>query len=186
MPMPAALPEVRLSPEEYLEMEANSPVKHEYVGGYIHAMTGTSDVHNFIALNLASILRDRLRGSPCRVFMADVKVRLEQADAFYYPDVMVSCEQAPNPYHRAQPCLIVEVLSSSTAKFDAGDKRREYQSLPSLEEYVLISQECMDVRVWRRAESGWAATIYTDGAVIALTSVDMEIPIEKIYEDVWA
>ena len=175
----------RLSHEEYLEMESASPVKHEYIGGYIHAMTGTSDAHNFISLNIASILRNHLKSSPCRVFMADVKAKLEQADAFYYPDVMVSCEQAPNPYYREQPCLIVEVLSSSTAKFDSGDKRRDYQSLPSLQEYVLVSQECMDVRVWRHEESGWTVTIYTDGSTVPLTSVGLEIPIEQIYEDVW-
>jgi len=87
-----AVAQARLSHEEYLEMESASPVKHDYVAGHIYAMTGTSDVHNFISLNLASILRNHLKGSPCRVFMADVKAKLEQADAFYYPDVMVSCE----------------------------------------------------------------------------------------------
>jgi Uma2 family endonuclease len=175
-----------LSPAEYLEMEESSPVKHECIAGQIYAMTGASDTHNFIAGNLYIALRSHLKGSPCRVFMADVKARLDQADSFYYPDVMVSCEKAANAYYREQPCLIVEVLSSSTAKFDAGDKRRDYQALPSLQEYVLVSQECMDVRVWRRGEGGWAATIYTDGAVIPLRSVDWQIPVEQIYADVWA
>ena len=148
-------------------------------------MKGTSDAHNFISLNIASILRNHLKVSPCRVSMAGVKANLEQADAFYYPDVMVSCEKAPNPYYREQPSLIVEVLSISTAKFDAGDKRRDYQSMPSLQEYVLVSQECMDMRVWRREESGWTMTIYTDGAVVPFNSLGLEIPIEKIYEEVW-
>ncbi len=98
-----AVAQARLSHEEYLEMESASPFKHEYMGGYVYAMTGTSDAHNFISLNIASILRNHLKGSPCRVFMADVKAILEQADAFYYPDVMVSCEKAPNPYYREQP-----------------------------------------------------------------------------------
>ncbi|MGH8477245.1 MAG: Uma2 family endonuclease [Methylococcales bacterium] len=182
-PAPA---EPRLSHEEYLEMEAASPVKHEYVAGYIYAMTGTSDTHNLISLNLASILRNHLKGSPCRVFIADVKAKLAQADAYYYPDVMVYCEKSASAYFREQPILIMEVLSSSTAKFDANDKRRDYQTLASLQEYVLISQECMDVRVWRRAESGdWTTTIYTDGMVVPLTSVDLPIPIEQIYEEVW-
>jgi len=171
---------------EYLEMEEASPVKHEYIAGQIYAMTGTSDIHNFICLNIASILRNHLKGSPCRVFMADVKAKLDQADAYYYPDVMVSCEKAVSVYHREQPCLIIEVLSESTAKFDTGDKRRDYQALPSLQEYVLVSQEVMDVRVWRRGEDGWTAAIYTDGAVIPLNSVDLQIPIEQIYEEVWA
>ena len=180
-----AIATLRLSHQEYLDREAASPIKHEYVAGYIYAMTGSSDAHNFICLNIASILRNHLKGSPCRVFIADVKAKLDQSDAFYYPDVMVSCEKSPNPYYREQPSLIVEVLSSSTAKFDAGDKRRDYQALPSLQEYVLVSQECMDVRVWRREESGWAVTIYTDGSVIPFNSVDLQIPIEQIYEEVW-
>ena len=179
-----AVAEARLSHQEYLEMEAASPVKHEYVAGYIYAMTGTSDAHNVITGNVYIALRNHLKGSPCRVFIADVKAKLDQSDAYYYPDVMVSCEKPPNPYFREQPSLIVEVLSSSTAKFDAWDKRRDYQSLPSLQEYVLVSQECMDVRVWRRGESGWGVTIYTDGAVIPFKSVELEIPIEQIYEEV--
>lgn len=175
-----------LSHAEYLEMEEASPVKHEYIAGQIYAMTGTSGDHNIIAGNLYIALRNHLKGSPCRVFMADVKAKLDQADAYYYPDVMVSCEKAGNAYYREQPCLIVEVLSESSAKFDAGDKRRDYQALPSLREYMLVSQELMDVRVWRRGEDGWAAAIYTDGALIPLDSVDLQIPIEQIYEEVWA
>lgn len=181
-----AVSEHRLSHEEYLEMEAASPTKHEYVAGYVYAMAGTSDAHNVITGNLYITLRNHLRGSPCRVFIADVKAKLERADAFYYPDVMVSCEQASSAYYREQPSLIIEVLSSSTAKFDAGDKRRDYQSLPSLQEYVLVSQECMDVRVWRRGEPDWTMAIYTDGSIVPFTSVGLEIPIEQIYEDVWA
>ncbi|MGH8474168.1 MAG: Uma2 family endonuclease [Methylococcales bacterium] len=175
----------RLSHEEYLEMEAASPVKHEYIAGTVYAMTGTSVTHNIITGNLYLALRNHLRGSPCRVFIADIKVKLAQAEAFYYPDVMVSCEKSSNAYFREQPALIIEVLSSSTAKFDADDKRRDYQSMPSLREYVLVSQECMDVRVWRRAErEDWTMTIYTDGTVVPLTSMDFSIPIEQIYEDV--
>lgn len=184
MSKPAAA-DRRLSHAEYLEMEAASPIKHEYVAGYAYAMTGTSDAHNFISLNLAAILRNHLKGSPCRVFIADVKAKLERADAFYYPDVMVSCETPSSAYYREKPSLIIEVLSSSTTKFDTGDKRRDYQSIPSLQEYVLVSQECMDVRVWRRGAPEWTMAIYTDGAVVPFAAVGLEIPIEQIYEDVW-
>jgi len=171
--------------QDYLERERLSLVKHEYVGGRVYAMTGTSDAHNIIALNLAAILRNHLRGSPCRVFIADVKLRVAAAKAYYYPDLMVSCEKACDPYCREQPVLVVEVLSESTTAHDAGEKWRDYQSLESLQEYVLISQECMDVRVYRRGESGWVLSIYTDGALIPLDSVKLEIPIERIYEEAW-
>jgi Uma2 family endonuclease len=177
--------QARLSHEEYLELELDSPIKHEYIGGYIYAMTGSSDAHNFISLNIAAMLRNHLKGSPCRIFIADMKAKLDQSDSFYYPDVMVSCEKANNPYYREQPSLIFEVLSTSTAKFDTGDKRRDYQSLSSLQEYVLVSQECMDVRVWRREDSGWTVAIYTDGAIIPLASVGLDMPIEQMYEEVW-
>ncbi len=182
----AALSDMRLTVEEYLEMELNSPVKHEYVAGHLYAMTGTSDVHNFISLNLAMLLRNHLKGTPCRVFIADLKAKLDNADAFYYPDVMVSCEKAPDRYYREQPMLIVEVLSPPTASRDKGEKWRNYQTLSSLKEYVLASQDCMDVRVFRRDESGeWKQSIYTDGMTIPLVSVELEIPIERVYEEVW-
>lgn len=174
-----------LSAEEYLEMELSSPIKHEYVAGEIFAMTGTSDSHNTISLNLAFILREHLRGTPCRVFMSDLKLKVEAAHAYFYPDLMVTCETAPDSHYREQPKLVIEVLSDSTAKFDREDKRRIYQSLASLQEYVLVAQSCMDVRVYRRSADGWNMTIYTDGAVIPLHSVELEIAIERIYESAW-
>jgi Uma2 family endonuclease len=79
-----------LSVEEYLRLEETSPVKHEYVGGFIHALAGASKRHNQIALNIASRLRDAVRGGPCRVYIGDVKVRVAD-DVYYYPDVVVSC-----------------------------------------------------------------------------------------------
>ncbi|MBS1212669.1 MAG: Uma2 family endonuclease [Proteobacteria bacterium] len=174
-----------LTEEEYLAMELTSEVKHEYVAGHIYAMTGASAIHNIVAGNLYLILRERLRRSPCRVFMSDVKLKVDSASAFYYPDLMVSDEPAPDSYYREQPKLIVEVLSDSTARYDFGDKRRAYQSLESLDEYVLVAQECMDVRIFRRSESGWTMDIYTDGATIPVESVDLRIPIESIYEEAW-
>lgn len=181
-----ALNDTLLTVEEYLEMERSSPIKHEYVAGNLRAMSGASDAHNIIALNIAAALRAHLRGTSCRAFMADVKARIEAADLFYYPDVMVSCEQAPNRYYRKEPILIVEVLSDSTTRRDQGEKWRDYQILSSLKEYVLVSQDCMDVRVFRRNESGeWQQTIYTDGAMVPLRSVDLEIAIEQIYEEAW-
>lgn len=181
-----ALRETWMSQEDYLEMECHSPIKHEYVAGQVYAMTGTSSHHNVISGNLYMALRQHLKGTPCRVFIADVKAKLEQADAFYYPDVMVSCEKAQDRYYREQPTLIIEVLSPSTASRDKNEKWRAYQTLQSLKEYVLVSQDSMDVRVFRRDESGeWKQSIYTDGMVIPLHSVEMEIPIEQVYEEVW-
>lgn len=175
----------RLSTEDYLEMELTSPIKHEYVAGEIFAMTGTSDSHNIISLNLAFILREHLRGTPCRVFMSGLKLKLDTANAYFYPDLMVTCETATDSHFREQPKLIVEVLSDSTAKYDQDGKRQMYQTLESLQEYVLVAQSCMDVRVYRRANNGWDMAIYTDGTTIPLHSVELEIAIERIYESAW-
>lgn len=174
-----------ISPEDYLEMELSSPVKHEYVAGEIFAMTGTSDSHNIIAGNLYMLLREHLRGTPCRVFMSDLKLKVEAAEAYCYPDLMVTCETAPDSHFREQPKLVVEVLSDATAKYDREDKRRIYQSLDSLQEYLLVAQSCMDVRVYRRGENGWEMTIYTDGTIVPLHSLELEIAIERIYELAW-
>ncbi len=182
VPLPKS---TRLNAEDYLEMELTSPIKHEYVAGEIFAMTGTSDSHNIISLNLAFILREHLRGTPCRVFMSDLKLKVDTADAYFYPDLMITCETAPDSHFREKPKLIIEVLSDSTAKYDQDGKRRMYQTLESLQEYVLVAQSCMDVRVYRRTTDGWEMTIYTDGAKIPLKSVELDVAIERIYELAW-
>jgi Uma2 family endonuclease len=175
----------RLSTEDYLEMELSSPVKHEYVAGDIFAMTGTSVSHNTIALNLAFLLREQLRDTPCRVFMSDVKLKVAAAEAYFYPDLMVTCETASDSHYREQPKLVVEVLSDSTAHYDQNAKREMIQRLDSLQEYVVVAQNVMDVRVYRRDGSGWTMSIYTDGAMVPLRSVELDVAIERIYEWVW-
>ena len=171
--------------EDYLEMERASPIKHEYVSGQLFAMTATSVTHNLITGNWYQTLRSHLKGTPCRVFIADVKLKIQAANAFYYPDLMVSCETATDSHYREQPKLVVEVLSESTAAFDAGNKRLDYQKLESLHECVLVSQECIDVRVYRCVDGEWRMSVYTNGAMIPLESVGLEIAIEAVYEDVW-
>lgn len=135
------LSQALLSVAEYLQLEHQSQTKHEYINGNIYAMAGASDAHVTIALNLATLLRGHVRGKGCRIYIADMKVHIEARNCFYYPDVMVSCEprdQETSIYKRF-PKLIVEVLSNSTEAFDRGDKFADYQTLESLEEYVLIN-----------------------------------------------
>jgi Uma2 family endonuclease len=119
-----ALSQTPLTPDEYLQLEAESTVKHEYVDGEVFAMAGASDVHVTIAGNLFALLRSHVRGTNCRVYIADMKARVEARNCFYYPDVMVTCDErdrATSTYKRF-PKLIVEVLSDSTEAFDRGDK----------------------------------------------------------------
>ncbi|HEY9735093.1 MAG TPA: Uma2 family endonuclease [Trichocoleus sp.] len=126
-----------VSPEEYLAREQTSPIKHEYRDGEVYAMAGASDAHVTITVNLSSLLRTHLRGSGCRTYASDMKAQVE-ANRYYYPDVMVTCDERDRTfdYFKRYPCLIVEVLSEATEAFDQGDKFADYRHLESLQEYV--------------------------------------------------
>ncbi|MBD1939112.1 Uma2 family endonuclease [Microcoleus sp. FACHB-68] len=179
-----------ISPEDYLKAEESSKGRHEYLGGQIFAMSGGSEEHNRIALNIASLLRFHLRGSGCKTFIADMKVKIEiasnTADVFYYIDVMVTRDpQDTEKYYKTRPCLIVEVLSPSTETLDRREKRLNYQSLPSLQEYVLVSQEEMKVEVYRKNEAGtWNLEIFNRDDILQLNSVGLTLAMAEIYEDV--
>lgn len=119
-----------IAESDYLQLEASSPFKSEFVAGHIYAMTGASLRHNVIVLNLAALLRAHLRGSPCRTFMSDAKLRVAKFSSYYYPDVMVTCD----PRHQRvsstdtvieTPRLLVEILSAST---EATDRREKLQA----------------------------------------------------------
>ena len=176
-----------VSPEDYLAAEATSPIKHEYRDGDIYAMAGGTDAHNQIAGNLYALLRASLRGSGCRTYFADVKTRIEVLNCYYYPDVMVTCDDLDlaSSTVKRHPCLIVEVLSDSTEAFDRGDKFTDYRHLESLQEYVLISQTRQQVEVFRRnAEGLWVLHPFGAGDGVTLTSVDWQGAIAYLYEDV--
>ncbi|MDJ1183696.1 Uma2 family endonuclease [Roseofilum casamattae] len=181
-----------ISVADYLEGEKTSPIRHEYLGGQIFAMSGGSEAHNRIAVNITSLLNIRLRGSGCKTFMSDMKVNIpvarDTADIFYYPDVMVTCDpQDTAKYHKNRPCLIVEVLSPSTQNLDRREKRLNYQTLPSLQEYVLVSQTDMKVEVYRRNASGnWSLEILDANDSLELNSVGLTLTMTDIYYDVLA
>lgn len=156
-----------LSVEEYLELEEGSTVKHEYVGGMIFALAGASDRHNRISLNIASSLLAAARGGPCRVYLSDM--RLQVGDVFYYPDVMVACEppETENPTFRHDPCLLVEVLSPSTEATDRREKLMVYRQIPSVQAYLIVSQDRRRVeRYFRDEEGAWhKADFVNDGRI---------------------
>ncbi|BAU40757.1 hypothetical protein O77CONTIG1_00562 [Leptolyngbya sp. O-77] len=176
-----------VSPEAYLAAEATRPIKHEYREGYVYAMAGGTDAHNQIAGNVYTLLRTHLRGGSCRTYFADVKVRVEEVNCYYYPDVMVTCDErdrTTNTFKR-YPCLIVEVLSEATEAFDRGDKFADYRQIESLQEYVLISQTRLQVDVFRRNEEGlWVLHPYSEGDRVSLASVGWEGAIAEFYEAV--
>lgn len=171
--------------DDYLEWENRQPTRHEFVRGEVFAMTGATDLHNEVRGNLYTLLRQHLRGTPCRVFMADVKVRVETADCGFYPDLLVTCAESDRAdrYIKRSPLLVVEVLSASTAAFDVGDKFAAYRQLDSLREYVLVDQERVRVQIYRRLDSQWLVDSVGPGERLRLESIDLECPVEAVYED---
>ncbi|OCQ92096.1 hypothetical protein BCD64_20075 [Nostoc sp. MBR 210] len=177
-----------ISPEEYLQMEEKSSIKHEYIDGYIYAMAGASDPHVTITGNLFSLVRNYVRGSGCRVYIADMKARIESLNRYYYPDVMVTCDSRDKetPVYKRFPCLIVEVLSDSTEAFDRGDKFADYQAIETLKEYVLINTKRQRVECFRLNDDGfWVLQTYTSqDQTFRLNSINFEATITELYEDV--
>jgi Uma2 family endonuclease len=180
-----------LTVEEYLKSEESREFRHEYLGGQIFAMTGASVEHNLIAGNIYTLLRSHLRGSSCRSFMSDMKVKLkaQNADIFYYPDLVVTCDPQDNErYFKTCPCLIIEVLSPSTEAIDRREKLLNYQTLDSLQEYVLVSQDEIKVEIYRQdSQSNWSVqTLNNSDDEVRLESVNLTLKMAEIYEDVFA
>lgn len=184
-----------MTPIEYLEWEAQQPFKYEYLHGIPYAMTGGTIPHNDIALNLYRILYPHLRTKGCRVNVADVKVQVSSNGPYFYPDIVVSCDDQDRRARQLiqAPCLIVEVLSPGTAGFDRGDKFRAYRRLSTLQEYVLIDSETRSVDCYRRNDRGkWELTAYPpdeesdndSDPEVQFTSIDFRCPLSLIYEDI--
>ena len=165
--------ELLISVDDYLSGELISEVRHEYVGGEVYAMAGASHVHNIIALNLAAALHQHLEGSPCVPYVSDMKVKVKSAreELFYYPDVMVACDPSDNArLWREKPILIVEVSSPETSRIDAREKNWAYQTIPSLEVYVMISQ------------TGWMPEVITDPAgALEVAPLKFTLPFPKLF-----
>ncbi len=176
----------KLSVEDYLEGEKISPIKHEYVEGEVYAMAGASDTHNMIAGDIYAALLVHLRNSKCQPFFGDIKVRVT-SKVYYYPDVLVSCEENPEDAHfRNSPILIIEVASPSTANIDRREKLLFYQQMPSVQEYAVIDQHKINIELHRRQPSGSWITYYFDkeDKEIEFQSVNLTLPISEIYRRV--
>lgn len=176
-----------ITPEDYLAAEEISPIRHEYRDGEVFAMTGGTLNHNAIIGNLLFALKSRLRGSGCRPFSEGVKTRVPSRNAFYYPDIAVSCNPSDRPSNELyinSPCLIIEVLSPSTARFDRTAKFADYRTIPTLMEYVLVATDRQQVQVFQRGDRDqWNLSTPPTPDTIRLASVDCEIVIADIYED---
>ncbi|PZO37338.1 MAG: hypothetical protein DCF17_16055 [Shackletoniella antarctica] len=176
------------SPQDYLAIEQENTIRHEYRRGLVYAIAGGSDDHSRLSVNLLTEINLHLRDSDCQFFSGDVKVNYAD-DFFYYPDAFVTCDQRDRKdrYVKRYPKLIAEVLSPSTEEFDRGMKFEDYQSLDSLEEYVLISQTEMRVECRRRVASNrnqWETELYRLGERISLKSIGLEVTVADLYRGI--
>jgi Uma2 family endonuclease len=176
-------------PAQYLEWEAGQEERHEYIAGEVFALTGARDEHNSIALNVAASLKAALRGTLCRAFIADMKLQVEAVDAFFYPDVFVTCDGRDKgpaaDLVKRHPCLVVEILSESTAAYDRGLKFEYYQKLDTLQEYLLLEQDRRHADLFRKNGDGlWVLHPINDQGSVTLNSISATLDMDTIYEDV--
>jgi Uma2 family endonuclease len=168
--------------EDFLAFEAEEAERYEFVDGIVRMMTGGCAAHSAIKGNLFAELRLALRSGPCRVDVDDLKVVTETA--VMYPDVVVTCRPlAPDDDRVPDPTIVVEVLSPTTETHDRIRKWRQYQTIPSLQHFVLIAQSERRVEVYSRTEAGWEikAVEPPEDAVI-LKSIGAKLSLEAIYE----
>ncbi len=176
-----------ISPDDYLEAERVSPIKHEYQRGRVYAMVGAKKPHVIIAANLTTLLNLHLRKQPCVVMASAIKVRLQEADCYYYPDVVVTCDPrdlAGTEDFIHYPKLVIEVLSKSIAKFDSSEKFTDYQTCPTLEEYVLVSQTARSIEVRSLINGTWKIATYQGDESMTFHSLDWSGTLADIYQKV--
>ncbi len=178
-----ATPPPLLSIDEYLELEQGSSIKHEYVEGTLYALAGSSLRHNRIAINILRVLDDAAVGTPCQVYMSDI--RCQVGNVFYYPDVMVACEEpdTDNPTYRRDPCLLVEVTSPSTASNDRREKLLVYRQIPTVRAYLIVDQDTRRVeRHYRDVDGLWQRADHLNDGAFPVPCPGAELTLEGIYK----
>ncbi len=186
-----AQPKPFITEEMYLEQERQSTTKHEYYNATIYAMAGASEQHNLIALNIAAALHAVLRGRTCRAYPSDMRVKVMRTGLNTYPDFSIVCGQSQftdvaKRDTLINPTVIIEVLSPSTERYDRGMKFRNYRTIPTLRDYILISQDDYRVEQYTRQENDeWLLREVTGiEAQITIRSIDCVLNLEDIYEKV--
>jgi Uma2 family endonuclease len=177
---------IPMSEEDYLLTEADATTKHEYIDGRAYAMTGASVNHGRLSGNVFGEIRSHLKGKPCEAFATDIKIPLKIAAGkdYVYPDVVVDCSALEGKsYFANAPVLLVEVLSPSTRKLDMTTKLLRYINLPSLQEYVLIEQDIVQIQVLRKS-NGWQSEYFYLGDSVTFTAIGLTLAVEAVYERV--
>jgi len=174
-----------ISAADYLAAENDGAWRHEFVNGAVYAMAGTSANHNLISLNLSTRLLAHVPDH-CSVFSSDMKLHIKtnSGERYYYPDIFVSCEPTDQGrYSRNSAILIVEVISPSTERLDRTEKFEAYRGLPSLQEYVLLAQDAMELELFRR-RTNWQREFYQRDTTVTLESVNLTLSVSTLYKRV--
>jgi Uma2 family endonuclease len=186
--MSAVLQKKRLTEQDYLTIEATSEFKNEYVDGDCYAMSGVSEKHNLITLNIAFTLRMAARGNKAGVYICDMKCRIDQGRIYYYPDVMLVCDKADNAqFYKEHPCFIAEVQSPTTERVDRHEKWQAYSQMPSLSYYLLADSQQKKVEYFHRDAAGmWQNVSLAAGQTLTISCGDYQatLSLDDIYEDV--
>ena len=176
-----------LSEQDYLAGEKHSEIRYEYMDGQVYAMAGASKRHVVITGNVFAQLRAAAKGLPCTVYQSDMKVRTAAHKTYYYPDVVVGCEDdEASDYYLEKPCLIVEVLSDSTEKRDRREKLLAYINIPTLKAYLLVAQDQYEVEMFYREPTGswWVETFSGLESTLTLPCPEMSLSLAEIYEGI--
>lgn len=162
-------------------------MRHEFVRGDVFAMAGADERHVTVAGNLYVALRAHLHGTPCRTFITDMKLRVEAADAYFYPDVMVTCSvaDAADSLIKREPVVVVEVRSSGPAAYDRGDKFAAYRDLHTLREYLVVDPESRRCDLYRKGSDGlWALHPFGLDTPVQLDSVGLDLAARALWDEV--
>lgn len=185
--MAEALTRTRLTIAQYLALERSAPLeRHEYCDGEVFAMSGGSLRHSLLAANAGAELRQALRGSSCLVLNSDIRVKIQASGRYTYADVTVVCgaPELEDDFRDTllNPVVLIEVLSPATESYDRGEKFAQYRTIPSLKEYVLVSQKEVLVEHFRRQADGtWLLTVLGPGDRLRLPAIGAEIAVDEIY-----
>ncbi|KQR43067.1 Uma2 family endonuclease [Acidovorax sp. Leaf160] len=175
-----------LTADDYLAWEATQEERHEYLDGEVFAMAGAEDRHVMVAGNLYMALRNHLRGGPCKTYMSDMRLHVAASNAYFYPDVLVTCDAGDHASRlsKSQPTLVAEVLSTGTASYDRGAKFAHYRHIGRLAEYVLIDIDRRATDVYRKGADGlWVLHPFAGEDTVELASVALRLPAAELFAD---
>ena len=187
----SAIPKKRLTEAEYLDIEGAAEFRSEFFNGEMFAMAGASREHNELKDNLIVEIGGRLKGGPCRTYSVDMRVHVKRTGLYTYPDIVIVCGRGEFDRYKGvdillNPQIVIEILSESTARYDRGTKFDNFQCLPSVKEYILVSQDKMCVeRFVRQPDEQWLLTTFDDPAgEFSLATIAIRIPLVDVYRGI--